>query len=148
VRCLWLLWLVGVPGFPAADMDPGRTNPYAIIWQRNSFGLKAPPVLVVVKPEAPVPVVKITLTGFVTLSDQRRATFMRQVDGGVPLLFSLAEGEKNDAVELVRIDERKDAVVIRQAGEETTLTFSSILPPAAPVTSPPAVPAPALANPK
>jgi len=71
-------------------MDPAEPILNACLLAANSFGLKHRPQ-VVVRPEDPVPLVKISFTGFVTLSAQPR--IMRS-GCRCAVAFSLAEGEK------------------------------------------------------
>jgi hypothetical protein len=130
------LALAGALLLSLATSRAADTNPYARIWERNSFGLKAPPAPEIVPVEAPKAVDKITLTGFITLLDQPRATFQRQVNGGPQSLFSLAEGEKNEVVELLKIDEQADTVTIRRNGEIETMTFG-LAAPTGPAAAPP-----------
>jgi hypothetical protein len=106
------------------------TNPYAVIAERNVFGLQAPPTpqpAVVKSPELPL----VNLSGFVTIGDKTQAFLViHPKDSEAPrgsrnCSPGLAEGEKWGSVELVRMDEAAELVEILNAGIPMTLTMKA-----------------------
>jgi hypothetical protein len=118
-----------------------QTNPFEAILTRNLFGLvpEAPPA----KAEPP-PLPKITLTGITTVTGVARALFqMPSTPGKSPggpggeRYFNLKMGEREDEVEVLRIDERAGIVVVAYSGTVIDLKFEKNVQPAAASQLPP-----------
>src|SRR5271170_3197139 len=90
-------------------------NPYAPVVVRNIFGLNPPPV---VDPNAtPVePPVKITLNGIMSIFGQLQVLF--KVAGKPPGqdAYTLSEGERQDDIEVTKIDEKAGIVTFNNHG--------------------------------
>jgi len=109
----------------AADSEEGA-NPYAVIAERNVFHLNPPPPPPSVEdtaPKADLPVIKIT--GIAEISGKVRAFFVTQPKDPKepPTYFSLAEGEREGILEVVRIYAAEQKIDIVNSGKAETLTF-------------------------
>lgn len=110
-------------------MLAGERN-YQSIVDRNPFGLKPPaPPAPPPDPAAnkPPPVSNINMTGITTDLDNKRVWLIANVAGKQPpnQFYSLAEGDKQDDIEVVSIDEQSETVKILNAGTPLTLTFAT-----------------------
>ncbi|MCI0748728.1 MAG: hypothetical protein L0Y58_25245 [Verrucomicrobia subdivision 3 bacterium] len=129
-----------------------RANPYGGIVERNAFALKPPPppVAETNNQAQATPTFKVVLTGISSIfgpSSKRAFLEITESDAGklgTPKRPILGEGEREGPIEVLSIDVEKSIVRIRNAGEESDLTFEIPKPSAAP--APPAAPAPRLAN--
>jgi hypothetical protein len=108
-------------------------NPYSVISERNVFHLMPiPPPAPPEKPKVDLPVVK--LSGFVTVAQHTRALFsMTSKEKKEMQYFNLAEGEKQDILEVVKIRADQGEVDIVNSGTPVTLTLrdDTLQPPAA-----------------
>lgn len=102
-------------------------NPYAPIVQRNVFGLNppAPPVT-----EAPPDIPKITANGIQNFLGKTQVLF--KVSGfskpGQPpkdIFYTLKEGERQDDIEVVKIDEKNGIITFKNHGAIQDVALSS-----------------------
>jgi len=104
--------------------EADRSNPYAVISERNVFHLN--PIPPPPEPEAPkVELPDIKLSGFLKIGNTTHALFCYtpkdKKDG--PLYYDLVDGEKQGILECVKIDESKGEVAIVNSGTPATLTL-------------------------
>jgi hypothetical protein len=119
------LFLLAVTGAAAASDDvQDPANPYFIITERNVFHLNPiPPPPEPEKVKVDLPIVKIS--GFVKIGNSSKALFssMPKDKKDKPTYYSLAEGEKQGFLELVKIYPDNDKVDIINSGEKMTLSI-------------------------
>jgi hypothetical protein len=113
------------PACGTADTAVSEANPYAVISDRNVFHLNPPPPPPSAE-EKPVDVPKVMLSGFRTVAGHTRVFLVLQPkDPKEGMTFmDLAQGERNKAVEVVKIDSEKRQVDIVNTGHSMTLTFA------------------------
>ena len=120
--------LATLPARGIVNDNKAKGQMYKTIVDRNPFGLKDPPPVVVqapvVEPPAPPPV-EILLTGIATIVPPKRAFLMAKDPNKKDPYYSLSEGQGKDGIEVLQIDEKAKTVKIRQAGKETVLTFAA-----------------------
>lgn len=147
----WCAALILAFGARLPAQDSGE-NPYQGIVDRNVFGLKPPPDPESLKPPAPPPP-PIQLQGISVLFGRKRVLFTVTVPGSKPgqpperKALILAEGERQDDVEVLEIDEKTGTVKFNNHGQEDIKTLekdSSPIAAVAPSGAPPpgAPPAP------
>ncbi len=106
-----------VPSRPADD--------YSNIPDRNIFGLRAPSAQPSEIPPPQLP--KITLTGITTILGNKRALMLVQAPGSKAgqkeLSLILTEGQQQDDIEVLQIDENAGKVKVNNSGTVMTLTF-------------------------
>jgi len=100
------------------------SGPYQAIVERNVFGLKPPPAPVAEAPP-PAPPLKITLTGITTILGNKRALMSVAVPNKPPETYMLTEGQRQGEIEVLSIDERGGAVLVKNHGIEQTLDFKT-----------------------
>ncbi len=108
-----------------ADTVPLTGNPYALVVARNIFGL-LPPVAVDTAPPVAEPPVKITLNGIMNVFGQVQAFF--KVAGRTPGKedsYMLTEGQGQDEIEVVKIDEKNGVVTFNNHGLEQVLPLAA-----------------------
>jgi hypothetical protein len=113
----------------AAESPSGEESPYSSIWLRNVFDLKPvpPPTAPDEKPNEPPP--NIHLTGITTILGNKRALFMvqSQPHPGKPMekekSYILAEGQRQDRLEVLKINPEAATVKINLDGVVSTITF-------------------------
>jgi hypothetical protein len=134
--------IVAVPTSPSAD--PTNGNPFRLISARNAFGIKEPVVAPPPPPEVPptpppVPS-NVTLTGF-SLWQGRKKVYLQIAAPGskAPSYRDMEEGDIQDDIEILSIDEKNEVAKIRNAGQEFTLNFKENAPKAS-VGAPPMQP--------
>jgi hypothetical protein len=106
----------------AGDIAPAD-NPYALIVSRNVFSLRPPPLPVPTQPAEPD--VKIMPNGIMSILGQAQVLFRTSVDGKpVEQSYMLGEGQGEDGIEVVKIDEKAGSVTFNNHGtvEELSLT--------------------------
>jgi hypothetical protein len=136
-RLLGCLFLAG-PGLLRALPQDTSSNPYSIISERNVFHLNPPPPPPEPeKPKVDLPVFK--LSGFCKIGSKTRALFSsassKKEEGWS--YYSLAEGEREGNLEVVKIDEAQGTVDILNSGTPATLSVKEdSLTPAAPAPAP------------
>jgi len=97
-------------------------NPYKGIVDRNAFDLAPPPP----PPDATTnaPPSDIKLTGIVDIFDKKQAVLLVKAGPGKPDdSYILGEGERQEDVEVLAIDETAGSVKVNNAGVISTLTF-------------------------
>ena len=113
-------------GASAAVADPPG-QPYHGIVDRNVFGLKPPPPPPRPEDNQPPPP-KVTLTGITTLLGKKLALMTMQLPAKPPApakeeSYMLAEGEGQDELEVLQIDEKAGKVQVKNHGTPQTLDF-------------------------
>lgn len=120
------MW-IGVAGVAvlAFGLISGRSaefNPYQKIPERNVFGLR--PIVPPPAPRAEAPALpKVTLTGITTILGNKRALLQVSGHGKTNEFYILTEGQAAGQVQVLRIDERRGVVTVRNHGTEQLLTF-------------------------
>lgn len=119
-----------------ATADPTNANPFRLISARNAFGIKEPVVAPPPPPEAPptpppVPS-NVTLTGFSLWQGRKKVYLQISAPGSkAPSYRDMEEGDIQDDIEILAIDEKNEIAKIRNAGQEFTLNFKDNAPKAA-----------------
>lgn len=117
-------WLaVGLALQSMAVVRAADPNPYSAIVDRNVFNLKAPPPPTPSGPP-PTPPSKIVLLGIVSGFGPKQVMFKTPV-GAPPkdMSFALGEGERDNEIEVVEINELAGTVKLRNHGEEENLSL-------------------------
>jgi hypothetical protein len=119
-----------------ADDDVLPGNPYSVVVKRNVFGLNPPPPPV--DPNATVvePPVKIVPNGIMSIFGQLQVLF--KVAGKPPAKdasYILMEGQSQDEIEVVKIDEKAGIVTFNNHGIPQELPLV-VTPPTAPASVP------------
>jgi hypothetical protein len=130
------------------DEGADNGNPYKVIIERNVFDLKAPtPAVSIVPTNAPPPNVK--LTGITSILGKRQALFLVQklgIPGKTPntdVPYIITEGERQDTVEVLEINEKAETVKIKNEGNVSVLKFEKLNLPSTPGAGvPPGLPGP------
>jgi hypothetical protein len=118
-------------------------DPYATVVARNIFGLNPPPQQIT-NPQDANPPVKITPNGIMTIFGEVQVLFKvagTPKPGGPPSTdesYILSEGQRQDDIEVVKIDEKNSIVTFNNHGETQQLPLV--------VTQPSSTPSPALAG--
>jgi hypothetical protein len=99
-----------------ADNVAFPDNPYAAIVVRNVFGLNPPPPPVDPNAPPPEPEVKITANGIMAIMGQAEALYKTTVAGKPDQSYMLAEGQREDDIEVVKIDEKARSVTFNNHG--------------------------------
>jgi len=112
----------------------GAGNPYGPIAERNIFGLNPPQPKDITLPEPPS---KITLNGIMTIFGNPQALFYVDVPPRPPMpatqkSYILSEGQRQDDIEVTRIDEKKNTVTFNNHGVVQELPLAK----AGPITTP------------
>jgi len=110
-------------------------GPYAMISERNAFGLRPPKPVSVTPPAGPAP--KVHLTGITTIFRDKRALFKVEFpakprEKAKVESYILTEGQKAGPIEVLAIDVKKAQVKVNNSGTVTNLTFDKIGPMPAP----------------
>jgi hypothetical protein len=115
----------GLSFLPVARAVPADDNPFRGIIDRNAFNLAPLP-----PPPDPAasnpPPSNIKLTGIVKIFDKKEAMLLVQDPGPgqkTPESYILGEGERQEQVEVLEIDEQAGSVKLKNAGVLATLTF-------------------------
>lgn len=100
-----------------ADDAALTANPYALIVTRNIFGLNPPPPPVDPNAAPAEPAVKITPNGILSVMGQSQVLF-KTSGGGKPgeQSYILSEGQAEDEIEVVKIDEKDGIVTFNNHG--------------------------------
>lgn len=122
-----LAGLVIGTGSARTDTPDAAPNPYQAISERNVFHLNPPPPPPA-PPETKAPTPKIFLTGITTLGGSKRAllkTLPQGKPGEAPKerSYMLTEGERQDDLEVLSIDERGGIVRVTYAGDSVSVNF-------------------------
>jgi hypothetical protein len=113
--------LVVAAEFRAMALEAGDT-PYEGIVERNVFGLK-PPEIAKPPEQPPPPPTKLTLTGITTILGNKRALLSAQVPNKPQDFYMLAEGQRQDEIEVLEINEAASTVKVNNHGVVQTLDF-------------------------
>jgi hypothetical protein len=113
------------------DNTADASNPFSAIVERNVFALKDPPPPPPLEVKTNTPPPNIRLTGITTIfgTSNKRALFMVQEIGipgkpaGKEESYILTEGQRQGAIEVLEIDEKKNSVKIKNDGNEAVLTL-------------------------
>lgn len=114
-------------------LDSAETNPYAIISQRNVFGLREPPPVIIAKPIA-VPtndLPELMLTGIADFPKAKWALLTSTERGKQPRRYTLKPGDKEGDLQVVAIDAEAGTVHVLHGSRELVLTFDTHGPPTA-----------------
>jgi hypothetical protein len=98
-------------------------NPYQTIIVRNPFGLRPAPT-VDTNQAAPPPIGNLKFTGITVVKEVKKAYFM-DASKNPPLFYALGEGEQQETLKVVKIDEKAGAADIVNAGIPTRVTFET-----------------------
>jgi len=111
----------------AAEPEPADANPYSVISDRNVFHLNPPPPAPPVDEAPPVEARKLMLTGIVKKGSAWRVWLAIPAKDSkeTTIYLTLAPGEKEHDVELVKIRSEKEEVDVINAGIPQTLTVKS-----------------------
>jgi len=126
-----------------AQETPTAGDPYAVVVTRNIFGLNPPP------PPGPpadvTPPPKITPNGIMDIFGQLQVLF--KVGGpakpGVPAAdqsYILSEGQRQDDIEVIKIDNKSGIVTFNTHGENQELPLVVTLPSSTPAAAPTGAP--------
>lgn len=128
--------LVFAVGVRADDIVlPG--DPYATVVARNIFGLN-PPQPVITNPQDPNPPPKITPNGITDILGELQVLFKvasAPKPGSPPPAdesYILSEGQRQDDIEVVKIDEKNGIVTFNNHGETQTLPLVVTMPSSTP----------------
>lgn len=101
-------------------------NPYALIVARNIFGLNPPPPPPDPNAAAPEPTVKITPNGIMSIFGQWQVLF-KASGGDKPgeQSYMLAEGQRQDDIEVVKIDEKAGIITFNNHGMTEKLPLAN-----------------------
>jgi len=109
----------------AAIVINATANPYLVITNRNAFGLK-PEQTAPKQEEIRTPPAKVKLEGVMNLMGKRQA-ILRVSKQGVPPgqepVLILGEGERDQDIEVISINDEAGEVKIKNAGVVSTITF-------------------------
>jgi hypothetical protein len=119
---------------PSVDVDspatptPTNGNPFRLIAARNAFGIKDPPLppepVVDTPPPPPPTPSNVTLTGFSLWQGRKKVYLQISAPGSkAPSYHDMEEGDVQDDIEILSIDEKNETAKIRNAGQEFTLNF-------------------------
>jgi hypothetical protein len=122
----WMVWSGALACGAALAAVPGD-NPYAVLTNRNAFGIRPPPEPepppVVVPPPAAPP--NIFLTGVSHSGGQKKAYFAINRPGGKTQEYeTIREGEELQDLKVLEIDAKAGRVRAMVAGREVSLTFA------------------------
>lgn len=112
----------------ASTPAPTNGNPFRLIAARNAFGIKDPPLppepVVETPPPPPPTPSNVTLTGFSLWQGRKKVYLQISAPGSkAPSYHDMEEGDVQDDIEILTIDEKNETAKIRNAGQEFTLNF-------------------------
>ncbi|HZQ48078.1 MAG TPA: hypothetical protein VFC07_13760 [Verrucomicrobiae bacterium] len=117
----------------SASSNTGDT-PYSAIVDRNVFDLKDPPPPPKDLPPTNAPPPNVTLTGIMSMFGKKQALFMVQKTaspGKAPdaaASYIMCEGQRQEGLEVLEIDQKGAKVKIKNDGIVSTLTFEAAKP--------------------
>jgi len=125
-------WIWGELPLMAANEPPPllitREGLQSIV-DRNPFGLKPPPPQPTNEPPAaPEAKLNINITGITRTKKGKRVHLVVQPEGkGNPTskYLSIAEGDRQDGIKVLEINDKSDKVKIQSAGVESVLSFAT-----------------------
>src|ERR1700740_553676 len=101
-------------------------NPYASIVARNVFGLSAPQPSAPAHPPAPVEI--IPPTGIAAISGRKWVVFKVSA-ASQEKAYVLQEGQLEDGIKVLKIDEKKDFVTFNNHGEIQGVPLAKVVNP-------------------
>ena len=105
---------------PVSANNPSSDNPYAVIATRNIFGLVAPPPPPSPEDEAKKDLPKITPTGIMGVFGHLQVLFKvapaKPVAGAKDEYYTLSEGQMQDEITVVKIDDKNSLVTFDNHG--------------------------------
>jgi len=113
----------------AATPSGDAATPYDLIEQRNVFDLRDIPAQIHVIPDPVLP--RVYLTGIATVLDMKQAYLLVQAPAvpGRPAApdkyMTLAEGQRQEMLEVLEINPKTKLVTINNSGRISTITFES-----------------------
>ena len=116
------------PGAAIGASSEAAGNPYKAIAVRNVFGLKPPPPPPDNTPPAPPPP-QVELVGIAEVFGVKKA-LVKIAEGAKPVDMTkdptvvLEEGQRERDVEILKIDQDRASVKVRNRGNETVLVFN------------------------
>jgi hypothetical protein len=129
-------------GFIArADDTVAPGDPYATVIERNIFGLNPPPPPNA-NPQDANPPAKITPNGIMDILGELQVLFkvaQPPKPGNPPTpeeTYILSEGQRQDDIEVVKIDEKNSVVTFNNHGETQTLPLVTTMPASTPAAAP------------
>jgi hypothetical protein len=99
-------------------------NEYAYIVTRNVFGLSPPQASAKVQPPEPVEI--ITPTGLAAMSGQKWVLF-RVSAASLEKAYVLREGQSEDGIEVLSIDEKKDFITFNNHGQIQGIPLAKVV---------------------
>ena len=143
-----LLGSLGLCSLAKATIPDSSGNPYQQIAQNNIFRLK-PPQVASPEPAPRPPLPRVTLTGITTMLG-KRVLLKVQFPANPPeppreQSYILAEGQRDDPIEVLEINEKAGSVRLILSGTDVELTFEKDgpkQPNAPPIQTPPPRPPP------
>ncbi|MGP8201212.1 MAG: hypothetical protein ACLQU4_17110 [Limisphaerales bacterium] len=110
-----------------SDGTGDKSNPYAVIVDRNVFRLNSPPPPVSEADKKAKELPKVYLNGIIRIGDDVRVLFSipPKDSKGLTSYFKLAPGERDDVLELVRIHSNQQEVDVLVNGTPVTLSLLS-----------------------
>jgi hypothetical protein len=112
----------------ASEVVPEEANPYSVISDRNVFHLNPPPLPPAAEPAKPLDLPKVMLTGFVGKGKSMKVLLAippAKDSKDTITYLSLAAGDREHDVQLVKIHLDKEEVEIINSGTAQTLSAKS-----------------------
>ncbi len=121
---VWSASLALLTGVVQAAVPEIKDQPYKVILTRNAFGLKPPPPEVVAPKIEEGPPPNIKLTGIIAITSPKKAMFMVQPVGKTAASYlTINEGQEDEGLKVLEIDETLGSVKIAMNGATSTLDF-------------------------
>lgn len=129
IRACLAVWMAG--GALRADTSITNAagpaeNPFKLISARNAFGIRppAPPPDNTPPPPPPPPPSNVFLTGIARWDGRKTVYLQVNAQGNAaPTFLELAEGEAQDDIKVLEINEKAETVRLVNAGQEVSLNF-------------------------
>ena len=101
-------------------------NPYAPVVARNVFGLNPLVADVVPPPQTVEPIVKITPNGIISVFGQVQVLFKVAEKTSREASYIFAEGQGNDGIEVIKIDQETGVITFNNHGLVQKLALRSV----------------------
>ena len=116
-------------------------NPYAVVVMRNIFGLNPPPPVDPNANKPAEPPVKVVPNGIMSIFGQLQVLFkVAAKPGGKDATYMLTEGQSQDDIEVIKIDEKAASVTFNNHGVVQELPLVVTPPSSTPAVAAPTVP--------
>jgi len=116
-------------------------NPYAVVVIRNIFGLNPPPPVDPNANKPAEPPVKVVPNGIMSIFGQLQVLFkVAAKPGGKDATYMLTEGQSQDDIEVIKIDEKAASVTFNNHGVVQELPLVVTPPSSTPAVAAPTVP--------